>query len=234
MEPVLFYGIPQGCSFGSIVALEWLNQPFRLCRINMPEDMRSDLYARVNRVRETPALLLESGVTLSESQAILHNIAARGVRQGLGFAQGTADYDHVNQVLAFLHTTFFSSFSPLWKAYEMEATPPLQDMLRELGRAEVAKAHAHLEELLADGREWLAGRQRTIADAYFSGLARWATYHRAIHPPDYPRLHRLVQRLAADPAVIFAQAIEEQRPARSAGGFRGHVTLEDALSQLAA
>ncbi|MCR7705994.1 glutathione S-transferase, partial [Pseudomonas aeruginosa] len=35
MEPVLFYGVPHGCSFGSIVALEWLGRPYRLCRIEM-------------------------------------------------------------------------------------------------------------------------------------------------------------------------------------------------------
>ena len=37
MEPVLFYGVPSGCSFGSIVALEWLGIPYKLCRIDMPE-----------------------------------------------------------------------------------------------------------------------------------------------------------------------------------------------------
>jgi glutathione S-transferase len=35
MQPVLFYGVPQGSSFGSIVALEWLEQPYQLCRIEM-------------------------------------------------------------------------------------------------------------------------------------------------------------------------------------------------------
>ena len=46
MEPVLFYGVPQGCSFGSIVALEWLNQPYRLCRINMPADRLLEKFIR--------------------------------------------------------------------------------------------------------------------------------------------------------------------------------------------
>lgn len=233
MEPVLFYGVPQGCSFGSIVALEWLNQPYRLCRITMPDDMQTEIYARVNAVRETPAMLLENGAMLTESAAILQNIATRGIKQGLGFAPGTLEFDRLNQRLAFLNTTFFSSFGPLWKAYEMEANPPVQDMLRDLGRAAVAKAHAHLEAMLA-GSSWLAGNQRTIADAYFIGLARWATYHRAVDQSQYPKLHQLVQRLEADPAVVFAHAIEDERPAKSSGGFRGHITLEDLRPRLAA
>jgi glutathione S-transferase len=226
MEPVLLYGVPQGCSFGSIVALEWLNQPYRLCRINMPEDMQTPLYAHVNPVRETPALILENGTVLTESAAILQNIAARGIGQGLGFAQGTADFDRLNQRLAYLNTTFFSAFSPLWRAYEMEENPPVQEMLRDLGRKLVAKAHVQLDAMLAN-QAWLVGDRRTVADAYFVGLARWANYHRAVKQSDYPNVLRLFEKLEADPAVAFAHAIEDERPAQSAGGFRGHVTLEE-------
>ena len=231
MEPVLLYGVPQGCSLGSIVALEWLNQPYRLCRINMPEDMQTDSYARINSIRETPAMLFENGTVLTESAAILQNIAARGIAQGLGFAQGTAEFDRLNQRLAFLNTTFFSSFSPLWRAYEMEENPSVQTMLRDLGRSLVAKAHAQLDTMLAN-QEWLVGHQRTVADAYFVGLARWANYHRAIKHSDYPNVLRLFEKLEADPAVAFAHAIEDERPTKSAGGFRGHLSLEQLRQRL--
>lgn len=233
MEPVLLYGVPQGCSFGSIVALEWLGQPYRLCRIDMPSDMLSDLYARINPVQETPVLLLEDGTAISESAAILQNIATRGVDRGLGFKQGTREYDRLNQVIAYLNTTYFSAFIPLWRAYEMEENPPVQNVLRQVGRDAVAKAHAQLESMLA-GSEWLVGSRRSLADAYFIGLSRWAAYHRVAEPGKYPRLERLIDRLESDPAVVFAHAIEEERLATSSGGFRGHVTLEELSGRLAA
>jgi glutathione S-transferase len=242
MEPVLFYGIPEGCSFGSIVALEWLGQPYRLCRINMPEDMQGDVFRQINPVRKTPALLLADGRTLTESFAILHNIAARNLEKQLTFAPGTPQYDRVNQVLAFLTSDFFSSFAPAFKAFDIDLTgekdPAMQEMLRQLGRREIAKAHAGLEEMLGD-REWLAGDTRTIADAYFIGIARWAPFlastgAKTVDQRDYPRLHRLTQKLEADPAVVFAHAIEDQKPAVSAGGFRGHVSLDDLRPRLAA
>jgi glutathione S-transferase len=233
MEPVLIYGVPQGCSFGSIVALEWLNQPYRLCRIHMPADMQTDLYAQFNPVRKTPVLLLESGTVLTESAAILQNIAARGIAQGLGFAQGTLEFDRLNQRLAFLTTTFFAAFAPLWHAYKMEDNAPVQTLLRELGRSSVAKVHSELNAMLAN-QQWLVGNRHTVADAYFVGLARWANYHRAIKQSDYPNVLRLFEKLEADPAVAFAHAIEDERPATSAGGFRGHVTLEELRPRLAA
>jgi len=242
MEPVLFYGIPEGCSFGSIVALEWLGQPYRLCRINMPEDMQGDLYRRINPVRKTPALLLENGTTLSESSAILQNIAARKMEKRLAFAPGAPEQDRLNQVFAFLITDFFSSFGPAFEAFEMDLTgeqnAPTQKILRDLGQRNIAKAHAGLEEMVGD-REWLAGDTRTIADAYFIGVARWAPFlaltgAKTVDQRDYPRLHRLIQKLEADPAVAFAHAIEDQKTAISAGGFQGHVSLDDLRPRLAA
>jgi hypothetical protein len=82
MEPILFYGVPEGCSFGSIVALEWLRKPYRLCRIQMPEVVSSDDYRRINPVGETPSLLTASGSVISQSMAILHHFAAAGIDRG--------------------------------------------------------------------------------------------------------------------------------------------------------
>lgn len=100
MEPVLFYGVPQGCSFGSIAALEWLGQPYRLCRIEMLEQPLEPLYGRINPLFQTPALLLENGESLTESLAILQHLAARALDSGLGFSQGSRDYDRLNEMLA--------------------------------------------------------------------------------------------------------------------------------------
>jgi glutathione S-transferase len=233
MEPVLFYGVPQGCSFGSIVALEWLAQPYRLCRIVMPDDMQGPLYARINPVRETPVLLTSDGRTLSESAAILQHLVTQDPQQRLGYRAGSAEADRLNQTMSWLTTTFFASFSPLWTAYEMPDDPPVQAMLRTLGRSQVAKAHAQLDSLLGSN-DWLVGDKRTIADAYFAGLARWADYHQAIDQSDYPNLARHVRKLEADPGVVFAHAIETEKPAVSSGGFRGHVTLAELEPRLAA
>lgn len=233
MEPVLLYGVPQGCSFGSIVALEWLGQPYRLCRIDMLKDMQSDLYARFHPGRKTPALMLEDGTMLTESAAILQNIANRGISQGLGFAQGTREFDRLNQHIAFLTTTYFAAFGPLWHAYKMDGNSPVSGVLREVGRETVAKPHEQLESMLAN-REWLTGERKSLADAYFIGLARWGRYHRVVTPGQYPMLDRLIEKLEADPAVVFARAIEDQRPATSSGGFRGHIALKELSLKLAA
>lgn len=236
MQPVLFYGVPQGSSFGSIVALEWLGQPYQLCRIEMLQQPWNQLYGYVNPLYLTPALLLENGQTLTESLAILLHLANRGLDQGLGFRQGTREFDRLNQMLAYLNTDFYSAFNPLWLVYEMpDLEQSDQELLRTIGRAEVAKNCAYLDELLTE-REWLlGGKQRTVADAYLTGIGRWVEYHQLFDLQQmYPNLNRYLQRLNADPAVMFAQAIENEQAAKTTGKFVGHVTLEDlhAASQI--
>lgn len=234
MEPVLLYGVPQGCSFGSIVALEWLGAPYRLARIEWPDGFAHPLYAQLNPSLESPVFLREDGRWISQSLAILNHIGARGVDRGLGFRQGSFEFDRLNETLSFLVTTVFSAFSPLWRAYKMpDADPSVLKVLRDTGRDQVTKAFDRIESLLAE-REWLAETSsRTVADAYFIGIERWAGYHKVLDRADYPNLDRFVRTLDRDPGVVFARAVEEGREAPSSA-FRGHVTLDDLSSRLAA
>jgi glutathione S-transferase len=228
MDPILFYGVPEGCSFGSIVALEWSGRRYRLCRIEMPGVVSGSDFKRLNPIGETPALMTEAGETISESVAILHHIAARSPSP---LAPLSREFDQVTQSLGFLNTTFFSAFSPLWYIVEHEPNAAEREVFTVYGTAKVRQAHEHLERMLAD-RDWLAGSKRSVADAYFAGIARWADFHRVADRRDYPRVSRLYERLQEDPAVRFVHAIEHEEPAASSGGFAGHVTLPEALALL--
>ncbi len=231
MTPILFYGVPEGCSFGSIVALEWTGAPYRLCRIEMPAVVSSDTYKPVNPVGETPSLMLPDGRLISESMAILNHIAARTVGKGWGFDPKSEKFDRLNQMLAFLNTGFFNAFGPLWHAVEHEMEPQAKEALRAYGIAKVEKAHLHLEKLLA-GREWLVGDEKSFADAYFAGIARWNDFHQVVDRRQFPALNALYERLQQDPAVRFAWAIEHQEEAQTSGRFLGHVSLQEALGSL--
>lgn len=235
MEPVLFYGVPQGCSFGSIVALEWLGQPYRLCRVEMLEQPWDPLFARINPLNKTPVLLLESGQPVSESLAILLNLAGRAPGGELCLSQGSPEYDRLNQMLAYLVTDFFAAFAPLWAAYEMaDADETTKTVLQKLGHDGVRVQCAYLDGLLKH-RQWLLGESRSLADAYFAGVSRWVEYMKLFAlGQDFPHLQRYLLRLKADPAITFARAIEDGEPARSQGGFLGHVTLTELEPRLAA
>ena len=228
MTPILFYGVPEGCSFGSIVALEWLGRPYRLCRVAMPEVVSGEDFRRLNTVGETPTLLTADGRLLSQSLAILNHIGAQAPDGHLGHPQGSPGFDRLNERLAFLNTSFFDAFSPLWHVREHDSRGAEREVLTAHGRALVARAHGQLESLLG-GRDWLSGDGPGLADAYFTGIARWADVHQAVDRRDYPAVQRLFARLQEEPAVRFAHAIEHGEPAAGSGGFEGEISLDEAL-----
>ena len=226
MHRILFYGVPEGCSFGSIVALEWSGLPYQLCRIDMPDVVSSEVFRRINPVAETPSLRTADGRQVNQSMAILQHIGAHSPNIGLVPSQGTPGFDRFNEVLAFLNTDFFESFSPLWYALEHGLDGGDRRTVTAMGHHKVRKVHADLERMLGDG-PWLTGAQRSAADAYFMGIARWNDFHQVLDRREFPALQALHERLQADPAVRFAHAVEHGEAAHSAGAFLGHVKLED-------
>lgn len=227
MEPILFYGVPSGCSLASIIALEWLGRPYRLCRVEMLDQPWPAAYARANPRMKTPALLLAPRETLTESLAILQHIGAQGIEAGLGFSQGTRAFDRLAETLSYLCTDFFSSFAPLWKLYETAGlTDEQKARMRADGGAQVAREFGHVERML-QGRTWLlGGAHPTVADAYLFAVARWADYHRVFDvAAAYPATHAHGERMRALPAVRFALAIEAGEAVPDSPAFAGHVTM---------
>jgi len=226
MEPVIFYGVPSGCSLASVIASEWLGQPYHLVRIEMMDKWPAQ-FAQVNPRMKTPAMLTANGDSLAESLAILQHIGQRGVAQGLGFVPGTPEADRLASMLSYLVTDLFAAFAPLWKLYDAGIDDPaVKSVLRKYGEDSVRAEYAYLDNLL-DGREWLlGGAGPTVADAYLFAVGRWAEYHQVLSLEDgYPNVARYMRKLVQDPAVRFALDIEKNGEARSSGGFRGHLSI---------
>lgn len=228
-EPIFIAGFPLGSSAGLVAAFEWLGQPYHITRVDMLGEMRTDAYKRLNGRVETPVLITDEGRVLTETMAIALWMEARDAERRISFTPGTPQADRLHQYLAFLNTGFTGAFSPLWAALEAEdASEGEKQTLRKFGRSLVALRHTQLEAMIGDS-PYLLGDRPTLADAVFVGVARWADFHQAVDPRDYPRLHALRQRLEADPAFRFALAVEEGRPAIGGGAMKGMVPLEQVL-----
>lgn len=232
MEPILIYGFPAGSSTGLVAALEWLGEPYRLCRVDMLGEMREPAYARINARHETPALITDRGAPLTETMAIARWLEARDVRRRISFEALSPEADRMHQVMGFINTGFTGAFSPLWAALEMEpANPPMQAALREWGRAAVIERHDRLEEMAGD-RAYLAGDHPTLADALFIGIGRWLEVHEVAER--WPRLDAIRRRLEHDPAVVFALAIERGETPAGTGACRGRVPLAEVIERYGA
>ncbi|HEV7308083.1 glutathione S-transferase family protein [Ensifer sp.] len=237
-EPIFTSGFPLGSSAGLVTAFEWLGQPYRLTRVDMLGDMRTDAYARFNGRVETPVLVSDEGHVLTETMAIALWLEARDHERRISFAPGSVEADRMHQFIAFLNTGFTGAFFSMWVALEAEgASEDYRETLRAFGREFVAKRHEQLEAMMGESA-YLMGDRPTLADAVFAGVARWVDFHEAIDPKDYardyPRINALRRRIEADPAFRFALAIEDGEPAKGSGAMKGLVPLNDVLKMTGA
>lgn len=229
MEPILIYGFPLGSSMGLVAALEWLGKPYRLCRVDMLGEMREPSYARINARHETPVLITDQGDVLTETMAIARWFAARDVERRISFDPLSRDADRMTQYMGFINTGFTAAFTPLWVALEMDPPrPALQASLREWGKEAVIARHDRLEEMVGDA-PYLIGDRPTLADALFIGVARWLEYHEVAGAVRWPKLAALRARLEADPAVVYATALESGETAAGRGLCVGHLPLADVI-----
>lgn len=231
MEPILLYGFPAGTSMGLIAALEWLGQPYRLCRVDMLGEMRQPAYARLNPRHETPVLITEDGRALSETMAIASHLEASDTERRISFDPRSPEADGMHQLMAFLNTGFTAAFSPLWAAIELAAPDPdYQAALRRFGRKAVVKRHDQLEAMLAD-TPWIAGDRPTLADALLAGVSRWLEFHKVDDIARWPKLKALRRRIEADPAVVYATAMESGEAPRGSKSCLGQLPLAEVIDR---
>lgn len=231
MEPILLYGFPSGSSMGLVATLEWLGKPYRLCRVDMLGEMRAPSYARINPRVETPVFITDEGRVLTETMAIAAWLEARDAERRISFDPLSPEADRMHQLMAFVNTGFTGSFGPLWAAMEMETPDPaMQSALRQWGRESVIERHERIEEMIGKSA-FLVGERPTLADGLLVGMARWLDFHEVAEKSRWPKLAALRQRLEADPAVIYATALEggESRP--GTGACVGHVELAEVIDR---
>jgi len=234
MEPILVYGYPSGTSMGLVAALEWLGQPYKLCRVDMLGEMREPAYTRINPRVETPVLITDQGRPLTETMAIAAWLEARDTERRISFDPLSAEADRMHQLMSFLNTGFTGAFSPLWAALEMsEPDPDFQAALRRLGRGGVIERHDKLEEMLDNGR-WLVGDKHSLADGLLASVARWLEYHEVAELSRWPKLQALRQRVEADPAVLYATALETGETPSGSGACKGHLPLAEVIERFGA
>lgn len=231
MDPILIYGFPMGSSMGLVAALEWLGKPYRLCRVDMLGEMRSASYARINPRHETPAFITEQGAVLTETLAIAAWLEARDIERRISFDPLSPQADRMHQLMAFVNTGFTAAFAPLWAAMEAKAMEPaMTSALREFGRAKVIERHDKLEGMI-EAKEFLLGDRPTLADAVLTGVARWLDFHAVAERRRWPKLAALRERLEADPAVVYATALENGDSNPGAGFCTGHSVLADLIAR---
>jgi len=124
-------------------------------------------YRTVNPLGYVPALLLDDGTLLTEGAAIVQYIADQAPSKRLAPPNGTIERAKLQAWLNFFSSEMHKgAYGPIFhKGLSEESKEVFRDRLRT--------RYAHLDRHLAD-REYLMGKDFTIADANSFAITNWA------------------------------------------------------------
>lgn len=197
------YYFPGSCALAPQIVLTWLDADFDAIRIEKGDPS----YRKINPLGVVPALDYDGRIH-TQADAILHLLSDLHPEAKLG-GDGTPNSSYeLNQWMAFLtgdlHPAFFPFFGP--QRFTTKSDDESIEAVKAAGEERVAGYLEHLAAHL-DGRDFLVGDRRSIADAYAIPMLRWA---RLLQKPltEYPALTAYLDRWEADAGV--RKALNEQ------------------------
>ena len=196
------YYAPGACSLADHIALIEAGLDFELERVDLKTKTTTSGadFTTINGKGYVPALVLDSGETVTENLAVLDWIATQNPELGLDETLGRT---RLLEALAYISTELHKNFKPFFVGGSEEEKSKAQILIIKRFR------------WLADRTEgrYLFGNQPTVADFYLFVMLRWAAKF-GISVPD--ALLALHQRMLDRPSVQAALAREDKPSKQSA------------------
>jgi glutathione S-transferase len=202
------YSAPGTCATAMHIALEWIGKPYEVEQLNFAA-MKSPDYLKLNPSGVVPTLV-EGDLVLPEGMAILLYLVDRNPQANIGPAAGTAERVDLHRWLVFLSGTLHPYFWPDFMPMRFTTAEDGYDAVRAASQIQVGKVLTQIDDHL-EGREWMVGGAKSVADAFLYPMASWA-YGFDKSTAEYANIDRVIRKLAADPAVQAVHASQGNAP----------------------
>lgn len=188
------------CSMSCHIGLEESGLPYQAIKLDWskPDAHLAEL-ERLNPLGVVPVLITEAGKTLTQNAAILEVVADLKPETKLLAPVGTQDRAETLAWLSFVAADLHKSYSPLFGLQSISSSESTQSDVREWAKKGVHQHLAHVDAHLA-GRDYLMGRQFTIADCYLFTVVGWSKWVN-IKLDTYKNLSAYQDRVYKRPAV---------------------------------
>ena len=197
--------IPGACSFGSIVALELLKQPYQV-GITTAEIRQSPEFRTINPLGKVGALK-DADSLVYENLAILLYLVDKNPGSKIAVAINSQERIDTYKWLSYLSSTLHVAFSPLFHPAafvdEADVANFKQKMLLRL-----RGVLAYVDSYLASN-QYFVGDKFSVVDGQAYGLLRWAERFELLS--DYPAINSFITNLNQIPEVQNANSIEQQK-----------------------
>jgi glutathione S-transferase len=162
------YYAPGACSLSPHIALLEAGLPYDLVKVDLRAKKleNGDDYLQVNPKGQVPALGLDNGELVTEGPVIIQMIADQAQDKQLAPARDSAERYRLQEWLNFITTELHKNFSPLFQ-------PAIPDEVKTFFRDRLASKFKYIDGQLA-GRDYLMGKQFTVADGYLFVMLAWA------------------------------------------------------------
>jgi glutathione S-transferase len=163
----LYYS-PGACSLSPHIALLEAGLPYDLVKVDVRAKKleNGDDYYKINPKGQVPALGLDNGEVMTEGPVIVQMIADQAAAKNLAPARDSAERYRLQEWLNFVGTELHKSFSPLFN-------PAIPDEVKAFFKDRIMGKFKYADDKLA-GRDYLMGKQFTVADGYLYTMLRWA------------------------------------------------------------
>ena len=189
----LYYS-PGACSLSPHIALLEAGLPYDLVKVDLKAKKleNGDDYLKVNPKGQVPALALDSGELVTEGPVIVQMIADKAAAKNLAPARDSAERYKLQEWLNFITTELHKNFGPMF-------SPVLGDDAKAFFKDRLMAKFRYLDAALA-GRDYLMGKQFTVADGYLFTMLSWAERMK-FDLSAMPNLLAYKARVAARPMV---------------------------------
>jgi glutathione S-transferase len=162
------YYAPGACSLSPHIALLEAGLPYDLVKVDLRAKKleNGDDYLKINPKGQVPALALDSGELITEGPVIVQMIADKVPAKNLAPARDSTERYKLQEWLTYINGELHKNIGPLFN-------PALSDEAKGVFKDRAMGKFKYLDGQLA-GRDYLMGKQFTVADGYLFVMLRWA------------------------------------------------------------
>lgn len=163
----LYYS-PGACSLSPHIALLEAGLPYDLVKVDLRAKKleNGDDFLKVNPKGQVPALVTDDGELITEGPVIVQRIADKVAAKNLAPARDSAERYKLLEWLTYINGELHKNIGPLFN-------PMLSDEAKGVFKDRAMSKFKYVDSQLA-GRDYLMGKQFTVADGYLYVMLRWA------------------------------------------------------------
>jgi len=196
---ITLYYAPNVCAMPQHIGLEWAWADYTAEKVTMG----SEEFKKIVPTGTVPAMVdTDRGTHVMTQWLALQRYLAQKFPEAKLGGDGTLNGEfEFNSVLAFINSDLHKSFGPVFYPQRLTTSSDEADIaaVRKAGQKKMHEQMQLLDEML-EGKTFLVGDRRTLADAYAFTVVRWTMSLEKTYA-DYPNIKRHHDMMLEDPVV---------------------------------